>query len=76
MSDPSHEGLGLIGGAVAVLCCRVPLLLLSSGGVVLAALAGYLGYAWIALPILFAGMAAYLLLRRAKLRNNSAERNH
>ena len=76
MIDPSHVSLGLIGGAVAVLCCLVPLLLVSSGGVVLAALASYLGYVWIALPILVAGLAAYLLLRRAKLRNNRAERSH
>lgn len=59
-----------------MLCCLVPLLLLSSGGVVVAVLTSYLGYAWVALPVLFAGLAVWLLLRRARSHNSRAERNH
>ena len=64
MGEPSHMALGRIGAIVAVLCCIAIPLALSAGGAGLTALAAWLGYAWIAVPILLAGLVAYLLWQR------------
>lgn len=76
MGDPSHVSLGLVGAAIAVLCCLAPLLLLSSGGILVSTLAGFLNYAWIALPVLLIGLTAWLLWRCSRPRNSHTERNY
>lgn len=62
--DGGNIGLGVIGAVALVLCCAVPLLLLTAGGGVLAVVASYFGYAWISVPILLAWLVIYLLRRR------------
>lgn len=63
-SDGGNIGLGVIGAVALILCCAVPLLLLTAGGGVLAAIASYFGYVWILVPALLVGLAIYVLRRR------------
>jgi mercuric ion transport protein len=69
-------GLGLIGAVAAALCCIAIPLALSAGGAGLAALAAWLDYAWIAVPILLAGLVAYLLWRRTAQWTGRTEGHH
>ncbi|MDV2968089.1 hypothetical protein RZ532_19015 [Nitratireductor aquimarinus] len=63
-SDGGKIGLGVFGAVALILCCDAPLLLLTAGGGVLAAIASYFGYAWILVPVLLVGLAIYVLRRR------------
>ncbi len=76
VGEPSHMGLGLIGMVVAALCCIAVPLALSAGGAGLTAFAAGLDYAWIAIPILLAGLAAYLLWRRFAQWTDRTEGHH
>ncbi|MHA7882122.1 hypothetical protein [Nitratireductor rhodophyticola] len=66
MGDDRKSDGGNIGlGAVAlVLCCVAPLLWLAAGGGALTIVASYLGYAWVLVPVLLAGLVIYVLRRR------------
>lgn len=62
--DGGNIGLGVVGAVALVLCCAVPLLLLTAGSGVLADVASYFGYAWILVPMLLIGLVIHLLRRR------------
>jgi mercuric ion transport protein len=73
VGEPSHTSLGVIGTVVAALCCiAVPLVLLTGG----AGFAAWSGYAWVAIPLLLAGLVAYLLWRQTTLKTDRSKRNH
>ena len=65
MNDRSLLRIGLIGSAVAALCCFTPVLVVLVGLAGLSAIVGWLDYGLF--PILFAGMglAAYALFLRS-----------
>jgi mercuric ion transport protein len=56
--------VGLIGTAVAALCCFTPVLVLLLGAVGLGALTGYLDYVLLPALVVFGGILAYGLWRR------------
>jgi hypothetical protein len=65
MANKSLLRTGLIGSAIAALCCFTPLLVILVAGVGLSAITGYLDYGLF--PILFAslGVTAYALYLNA-----------
>ena len=65
MTDKGLLRTGLVGSAIAALCCFTPILVLLVAGVGLSAITGYLDYALF--PILFAslGVTAYALYLNA-----------
>ena len=65
MTDKGLLRTGLVGSAIAALCCFTPILVLLVAGLGLSAITGYLDYALF--PILFAslGVVAYALYLNA-----------
>lgn len=55
---------GVIGSAVAALCCFTPVLTVTLGIIGLGAVTGYLDYVLLPALAVFAGMAIYALIRR------------
>lgn len=58
---------GIIGAAIAALCCVTPLLVMLLGLVGLGALTGYLDYVLLPVLAIFIGMIAYGLYRQRSL---------
>ncbi len=56
--------VGLIGAAIAALCCFTPILVILLGIVGLSALVGMLDYVLLPALIIFAGIVVFALLRR------------
>jgi mercuric ion transport protein len=56
--------VGLIGAAIAALCCFTPILVILFGVLGLSALVGMLDYVLLPALIIFAGIVVYALLRR------------
>lgn len=57
---------GIIGSAVAVLCCFTPVLVVLFGAIGLAAWVGYLDYALMPALIFFIGLTVYAYTRKGK----------
>jgi len=57
---------GIIGTAIAALCCFTPLLVLLLGVVGLSALTGYLDYVLLPALLFFIGLTIYAVLRNKK----------
>ena len=57
---------GIIGTAIAALCCFTPVLVVLLGAVGLSALLGMLDYVLIPALIFFVGLTGYSLIRRSK----------
>ncbi len=57
---------GIIGSAIAALCCFTPLLVLLAGALGLAAWTGYLDLVLIPALIFFLSLSIYALLKKAK----------
>jgi mercuric ion transport protein len=55
---------GIIGAALAILCCATPALALLLGAVWLSALIGYLDYVLLPTSVVFVGIVIYALWRR------------
>jgi hypothetical protein len=55
---------GIVGTAVAALCCFTPVLVILLGAVGLSALAGYLDYVLLPAIVIFVGVVIYALSRR------------
>jgi hypothetical protein len=57
---------GIIGTALAALCCFTPLLVLLLGAVGLGALTGYLDYVLVPALVFFVGLTIYALYRKSR----------
>ena len=56
--------VGIIGSAVAALCCFTPLLVVLLGAVGLSAVVGYLDYVLLPSLAIFIGITIYALLKK------------
>ena len=69
MSVPDHRRLlvvGIVGTALAALCCFTPVLAALLGAVGLSAALGWLDYVLLPALAFFAGLTAYALWRRSR----------
>ena len=57
-------GAGIIGAAVAALCCFTPVLVLLLGAIGLGALTGYLDYVLFPALAFFVGLTIYVVARK------------
>jgi mercuric ion transport protein len=64
MTTKSLFWTGIIGAALAILCCATPVLIILLGAVGLSALTGYLDYVLLPAVTVFAGIFIYALWRR------------
>jgi mercuric ion transport protein len=64
MTDKGILKVGVIGAAVAALCCFTPVLVVLLGVVGLSAAVGWLDYVLIPTLLFFLGLTAYALWRR------------
>ena len=64
MSDRTILGVGLIGTAIAALCCFTPVLVVLVSVVGLSAIVGYLDYVLLPALIFFIGLTVYAMRRR------------
>jgi len=64
MSDRTILGVGLIGTAIAALCCFTPVFVVLVGVVGLSAIVGYLDYVLLPALIFFIGLTVYAIRRR------------
>jgi mercuric ion transport protein len=66
MNNQKLIGTGVVGAAVAAVCCATPVLVIGLGAIGLSALTGYLDY--VLLPALgaFVGLIGYGLYRRCE----------
>lgn len=64
MDHRSLLKLGVIGSAVAIVCCFAPLLAILLGVIGLSALVGWIDYVLLPALALFLGVTVYALLRR------------
>jgi mercuric ion transport protein len=55
---------GIVGAALAVVCCATPLLVILLGALGLSALTGYLDYVLLPAIVIFIGIVIYALWRR------------
>ncbi len=67
MNDNKLLRTGIIGSAVAALCCFTPLLVLLFGVVGLSALVGWLDYVLFPALAFFLGLTVYALYRRRRI---------
>jgi len=74
MTDRHLVRLGIIGAAIAALCCFTPVLLILAGVVGLSAIVGYLDYVLLPALILFVCLTAYAVWRRT-LKTKPEKRN-
>jgi len=63
MTNKSVLWTGIIGAALAILCCATPALVVLLGAVGLSALTGYLGYLLLPAIVIFVGIVIYALWR-------------
>jgi mercuric ion transport protein len=64
MTTKSLFWTGIVGAALAILCCATPILVVSLGAVGLSALTGYLDYVLFPAVAVFVGIVIYALWRR------------
>jgi mercuric ion transport protein len=64
MKDGTILKTGIIGSAIAAICCATPILVVALGVVGLSALLGWIDYVLFPALALFLGMTAYGLWRR------------
>ena len=57
---------GIIGSAIAALCCFTPVLVILFGAVGLAAWVGYLDYVLMPALVFFIGLTAYAYMKKEK----------
>ncbi|MDP7652732.1 MAG: mercury resistance system transport protein MerF [Rhodospirillales bacterium] len=63
MNEKTMLRTGLIGGAIAILCCFTPVLVILLGTVGLSAWLGWLDYVLLPTLVGFLGLIAYALVR-------------
>ncbi len=64
MNDTAILKTGIVGGAIAALCCFTPLLVILLGAIGLSAWLGWIDYVLLPSLAIFVGMIAYGLWRR------------
>jgi mercuric ion transport protein len=64
MTNSALLGVGIIGTAVAALCCFTPVLVVLLGAVGLAAAVGWLDYVLFPALVVFVGLTAFALWQR------------
>lgn len=64
MNNRTLLGAGLIGTAIAALCCFTPILVVLAGLIGLSAVVGYLDYVLLPALAFFIGLTIYAVLRR------------
>lgn len=64
MNNKTLIKTGIIGSAIAALCCATPILVILLGGVGLSALTGYLDYVLFPALAIFLGILVYGLYRQ------------
>ncbi len=62
---------GVVGTAIAALCCFTPVLVILAGVVGLSALVGYFDYVLLPALIFFVGLTVYAMWRRQKHMKNA-----
>ena len=67
MKDQKLPHTGLLGTAIAALCCVTPILVILFGVVGLSALVGWLDYVLLPALSIFAGITVYAPWRRQRL---------
>jgi mercuric ion transport protein len=73
MSDNRLLGIGIVGTAVAALCCFTPVLVVLLGVVGLSAALGWLDYVLFPALAFFIGLTIYAVYRRQKRQTQSLE---
>lgn len=68
MKDDRLLGTGLIGTAIAAVCCFTPVLVIGLGALGLSAWLGWLDYLLIPALLGFAGLTGYALIARRRAR--------
>ena len=63
-NDRMFLGTGLIGTAIAAVCCFTPVLVVLAGVVGLSAVVRHLDYVLLAALVFFIGLTAYAVMRR------------
>ncbi|GAK46889.1 conserved protein [Tepidicaulis marinus] len=66
MKDATILKTGIIGAAIAAICCATPVLVIALGAVGLSAWIGGLDYVLLPALVLFLGVAAYGLWRQSR----------
>ena len=66
MDDKRVLQLGVVGAAVAAVCCFTPLLVVLLGAVGLSAIVGWLDYVLHPALVVFLGIIVYALVRRQR----------
>jgi mercuric ion transport protein len=64
MNDRTLLGVGVVGAAVAALCCFTPVLVVLASVVGLSAAVGYLDYVLLPALVFFIGLTVYAVRRR------------
>lgn len=64
MNDRTLIGVGVVGAAIAALCCFTPVLVVMAGIVGLSAITGYLDYVLLPALAFFVGLTIYAVIRR------------
>jgi mercuric ion transport protein len=72
VTDSTLLRTGIIGSAIAALCCFTPILVLMFGAIGLSALVGWLDYVLIPALLTFLGITAYAVIRRQRAPAGSA----
>ena len=73
MNDRKLLGIGIVGSAVAALCCFTPILVVLLGAVGLSAMLGWLDYVLLPSLVFFLGLTAYALYRRSRSQGKASE---
>lgn len=68
MNDRNLLGTGIIGTAIAAVCCFTPALVVLLGALGLSAWLGWLDYVLLPALALFAGLTVYALIRMRRQR--------
>lgn len=66
MKDASILKTGIVGSAIAAICCATPVLVIALGAVGLSAWLGWIDYVLLPALAIFLGMTAYGLWRRQR----------
>ncbi len=64
MKDRTLIGVGVIGSALAALCCFTPVLVVLAGVVGLSAITGYLDYVLLPALVFFVGLTIFAVVRQ------------
>ncbi len=70
MNDRTLVRTGLIGAAVAAVCCFTPALVLLLGAVGLSAWLAWLDYVLLPMLVLFVGITVWALIRQRRQKEN------